>query len=67
MLLRIALAMVMGLCIGWNRETQNKAAGLRTMTLVAMGAAGRAWHRANQGAGARTVAGIAEVLASSSG
>jgi 3-deoxy-D-manno-octulosonic-acid transferase len=34
---------------------------------VAMGAAGRAWHRANQGAGARTVAGIAEVLASSSG
>lgn len=39
-LLRLALAMVMGLCIGWNRETQNKAAGLRTMTLVAMGAAG---------------------------
>ncbi len=40
MLLRIALAMVMGLCIGWNREKQNKAAGLRTMTLVSMGAAG---------------------------
>ncbi len=40
MLLRIALAMVMGLCIGWNREVHNKAAGLRTMTLVAMGAAG---------------------------
>ncbi|MFI4853788.1 MAG: MgtC/SapB family protein [Phycisphaerales bacterium JB065] len=40
MLLRIGLAMVMGLCIGWNREVNNKAAGLRTMTLVAMGAAG---------------------------
>ena len=40
MLLRIGLALVMGLCIGWNREVNNKAAGLRTMTLVAMGAAG---------------------------
>ncbi len=40
MLLRIAVAMVMGLCIGWNREMHNKAAGLRTMTLVSMGAAG---------------------------
>lgn len=40
MLARIGVAMVMGLCIGWNREQHNKAAGLRTMTLVAMGAAG---------------------------
>ncbi|MFB3431169.1 MAG: MgtC/SapB family protein [Phycisphaerales bacterium] len=39
-LVRIGLAMVMGLCIGWNREKQNKAAGLRTMTMVAMGSAG---------------------------
>jgi len=29
---------------------------------AAMGAAGRAWHRANQGAGARTLAGVAEIL-----
>jgi putative Mg2+ transporter-C (MgtC) family protein len=40
MLLRIVLAMAMGLCIGWDREKQNKAAGLRTMTMVAMGSAG---------------------------
>lgn len=29
---------------------------------AAMGEAGRAWHRANQGAGARTVAGVAGIL-----
>ncbi len=39
-LLRAGAAAGMGLCIGWNREKQNKAAGLRTMALVSLGSAG---------------------------
>lgn len=40
MLLRAGTATVMGLCVGWDRERNNKAAGLRTMALVSLGAAG---------------------------
>jgi putative Mg2+ transporter-C (MgtC) family protein len=40
MLIRAGLALVMGLCIGWDREKKNKAAGLRTMALVSLGSAG---------------------------
>lgn len=40
MLMRAGLAAGLGLCIGWDREKQNKAAGLRTMSLVALGSAG---------------------------
>ncbi len=40
MLIRSGLALVMGLCIGWDREKKNKAAGLRTMALVSLGSAG---------------------------
>lgn len=40
MVLRGALASVLGGAIGWNRELRNKAAGLRTMMLVALGSAG---------------------------
>jgi putative Mg2+ transporter-C (MgtC) family protein len=39
MFLRLLLATVMGAVIGWERETQNKAAGLRTHMMVALGAA----------------------------
>jgi putative Mg2+ transporter-C (MgtC) family protein len=39
-LLRAGAAAGMGLCIGWNREKENKAAGLRTMALVSLGSAG---------------------------
>ena len=37
--LRIALAMMIGGVIGWERETSNRPAGLRTHMLVAIGAA----------------------------
>lgn len=37
--LRIALAMVIGGVVGWERETNNRPAGLRTHMLVAIGAA----------------------------
>jgi putative Mg2+ transporter-C (MgtC) family protein len=40
MLLRAGLAVAMGVCIGWNRELHHKAAGVRTMALVSLGAAG---------------------------
>ncbi len=40
LLSRAALALVMGLSIGWDRETKHKAAGLRTMALVSLGSAG---------------------------
>jgi len=40
MLLRAGVAAAMGLVIGYNREKQNKAAGLRTMSLVSLGSAG---------------------------
>lgn len=40
MLLRAALAMALGGLIGWDRERKDKAAGLRTMMLVSLGAAG---------------------------
>ena len=40
LLLRAGAAAAMGLCIGWNREKHNKAAGLRTMALVSLGSAG---------------------------
>lgn len=39
-LLRTGVALAMGLCIGWDRERRHKAAGLRTMALVSLGAAG---------------------------
>lgn len=40
MLLRAGLAALLGLAIGWDREKKEKAAGLRTMALVSLGAAG---------------------------
>jgi putative Mg2+ transporter-C (MgtC) family protein len=40
LLLRAGLALGMGLAIGWDRERNNKAAGLRTMSLVTVGSAG---------------------------
>ncbi len=39
MMLRIVLAMAMGGIIGWERENNNRPAGLRTHMLVAIGAA----------------------------
>jgi len=39
MILRIALAMVIGGIVGWEREKNNRPAGLRTHMLVAVGAA----------------------------
>ncbi len=39
MALRIVLAMAMGGIVGWERENNNRPAGLRTHTLVATGAA----------------------------
>lgn len=39
-LLRSGVALAIGLAIGWDRERHNKAAGLRTMSLVTLGAAG---------------------------
>lgn len=40
MVLRAAVASLLGGAIGWDRERQDKAAGLRTMMLVSLGAAG---------------------------
>ncbi|MEZ6242409.1 MAG: MgtC/SapB family protein [Phycisphaerales bacterium] len=40
MLLRAALALLLGGMIGWDRERKEKAAGLRTMMLVSLGSAG---------------------------
>ncbi|MEQ8769087.1 MAG: MgtC/SapB family protein [Phycisphaerales bacterium] len=40
LLARVALAAALGLAIGWDREKKEKAAGLRTMALVSLGAAG---------------------------
>jgi len=37
-LLRIAVAMLCGIMIGWERESQGKPAGLRTNTLICLGA-----------------------------
>jgi putative Mg2+ transporter-C (MgtC) family protein len=37
--LRMTLASVLGALIGWDREAQNKAAGVRTHMLVSLGAA----------------------------
>jgi putative Mg2+ transporter-C (MgtC) family protein len=37
--LRMLLASVFGGAVGWDREVQNKAAGLRTHMMVALGAA----------------------------
>lgn len=39
MLARLVLATIMGAVVGWEREAQNKAAGLRTHMMVALGAA----------------------------
>ncbi|MFI4897240.1 MAG: MgtC/SapB family protein [Phycisphaerales bacterium JB059] len=38
--LRVALAALLGGAIGWDRERQDKAAGIRTMILVSIGACG---------------------------
>ena len=38
-LLRMTLAAVLGAMIGWDREAQSKAAGVRTHMLVSLGAA----------------------------
>lgn len=38
-LLRLGLALVLGILIGWEREAHNKPAGLKTMSLVALGSA----------------------------
>ncbi len=40
MLLRAGVASILGGAIGWDRERRDKAAGLRTMMLVSLGAAG---------------------------
>ncbi len=40
MVLRVALAALLGGAIGWDRERQDKAAGIRTMILVSIGACG---------------------------
>jgi hypothetical protein len=37
--IRMTLASVLGALIGWDREAQNKAAGVRTHMLVSLGAA----------------------------
>lgn len=37
--LRLLVAMLLGACIGWNRERTGKAAGWRTHVLVALGSA----------------------------
>lgn len=39
-LLRLGLALLLGVFMGWEREARNKPAGLKTMALVAMGSAG---------------------------
>ena len=39
LLSRMALACVLGACVGWDRESQHKAAGLRTHMLVSLGSA----------------------------
>lgn len=40
LLLRAGLATLGGVAIGWDRERRDKAAGIRTMALVALGSAG---------------------------
>jgi putative Mg2+ transporter-C (MgtC) family protein len=40
MSLRLGCALALGAMIGWEREAKGRAAGLRTHTLVAVGAAG---------------------------
>ncbi len=40
MVLRVALAALLGGAIGWDRERHEKAAGIRTMILVSIGACG---------------------------
>src|SRR5512134_3765575 len=37
--LRMTLASLLGACVGWDREAENKAAGLRTHMLVSLGSA----------------------------
>ena len=37
--LRLSLASLLGGCVGWDREAENKAAGLRTHMLVSLGSA----------------------------
>jgi putative Mg2+ transporter-C (MgtC) family protein len=41
--LRLALALLLGCVIGFERQWHQKMAGLRTNALVALGAAGPAW------------------------
>lgn len=38
-LVRLLLAVSLGACIGWERESEHKSAGLRTHMLVSLGAA----------------------------
>ena len=54
MLLRLLAACACGMAIGWERESKNKPAGLRTNTMVALGSAGFtlvAWNMCAQLAG----------------
>jgi putative Mg2+ transporter-C (MgtC) family protein len=50
---RLGSALVLGAVIGWEREAKGRAAGLRTHTLVAVGAAGFTLVGAEFGAAAR--------------
>lgn len=38
-LLRLVLSVILGVLLGWNRESAHKPAGVRTHTLVALGSA----------------------------
>ena len=62
-LLHMAVAYLLALPIGWNREEQDKSAGLRTFPLVAVGACaymlvGLYFLGGNTGAHARVIYGI---------
>ena len=37
--LRMFLASLLGACVGWDRQAESKAAGLRTHMLVSLGSA----------------------------
>ncbi len=53
-LIKLLLALVIGGCIGWEREYQGKSAGLRTMIVICMGSALFTIFSISLGAGGHT-------------
>src|SRR5687767_9442201 len=66
-IIRLSLAMMLSAIIGWEREQQNKSAGLRTHILVALGAAIFALSSQENGADANNMTRVTQGIATGIG